>query len=111
MGRPAAAVIVGVVWAVWHLPLFVLPGAGQYGTNFPIFALGVVGLALALAWLYGGTRSIFLCVMFHAAYNAVLAMGLAVPTSRTVPALADGALRLVVGAALVVATRRRFVSA
>jgi membrane protease YdiL (CAAX protease family) len=98
--RPAAAVLVGLIWALWHLPLFVLPGVGQYGTNFPVFAIGLVGGALILAWLYGRTKSILLCILFHAGWNAVAAFELAIPSDRRLLALLDACLRVVVGALL-----------
>jgi uncharacterized protein len=98
--RPAAAVLVGLIWASWHLPLFFLPGVGQYGTNFPVFAIWIVGGALILAWLYGHTKSILLCIFFHAGWNAAAALGLAIPFDRSLPALLNVSLRVVVGALL-----------
>jgi membrane protease YdiL (CAAX protease family) len=98
--QPAAAVLVGLIWACWHLPLFFLPGVGQYGTNFPLFAIGIVSGAMILAWLYGRTKSILLCIFFHAGWNAVAALGLAIPSGHRLPAVLDGCLRVVVGALL-----------
>jgi membrane protease YdiL (CAAX protease family) len=100
LGRPTAAVLVGLVWSFWHLPLFVLPGVGQYGTNFPIFAIGVVGGALILAWLYARTGSILLCIVFHASLNAIAALGLEISSRQGVAALLDACFRVVVGALL-----------
>jgi len=100
LGRPAAAVLVGLVWSCWHLPLFVLPGVGQYGTNFPVFAIGVVGGALILAWLYARTGSILLCIVFHASWNASAALGLAIPSHPSLAAVLDACLRVVIGALL-----------
>jgi membrane protease YdiL (CAAX protease family) len=98
--RPTAAVLVGLIWSLWHLPLFVLPGVGQYGTNFPVFAIGLVGGALILAWLYGRTESILLCILFHAGWNAIAALGLAIPSDQRLLAVLDACLRVVVGALL-----------
>ena len=100
LSRPAAAVLVGLIWSLWHLPLFFLPGVGQYGTSFPVFAIGLVGGALILAWLYGRTESILLCIFFHAGWNAAAALGLAIPSDRRLPAVLDACLRVVVGALL-----------
>jgi membrane protease YdiL (CAAX protease family) len=75
--RLAAALLVGGVWALWHLPLFHIPGVSQSGRNFPLFAADVLGNAVLLAWIYGQTRSILLCVIFHAMGNTATAMGLA----------------------------------
>ncbi len=95
--RSFAAVLVGLIWALWHLPLFVLPGVGQYGANFPVFAIGIVGGAMILAWLYGSTKSILLCILFHAGWNAVAALGLAIPSSGGLPAVLDACLRVAIG--------------
>ncbi|MCK2372907.1 CPBP family glutamic-type intramembrane protease, partial [Escherichia coli] len=48
-GPLPAALVVGLVWALWHLPLFHIPGVSQYGGSFPHFAAGVFGSALLLA--------------------------------------------------------------
>ena len=79
IGRAGAALLVGLAAAVWHGPLFLIPGVSQYAANFPVFATGVIGSALILAWLYGCTGSVLLCVVFHAAVNAVAALGFVVP--------------------------------
>ena len=100
LARPVAALLVGGIWALWNLPLFALPGVGQYGTNFPVFGIAVVGSALILAWLYGRTASILLCILFHAAGNAVAALGLAVPSGWHRLAVLDACLRVFVGALL-----------
>jgi membrane protease YdiL (CAAX protease family) len=104
ISRPAAATAIGIIWALWHLPLFSIPGVGQYGTSFPIFSIGVVGFAFILAWLYAGTRSILLCLIFHAAANTASAMGLVIPSDFVVPAVLDGLLKVVIGLALVFGT-------
>ncbi|MGO9776233.1 MAG: lysostaphin resistance A-like protein [Terracidiphilus sp.] len=82
VARPQAAVLVGLIWSVWHLPLFFLPGASQNGSNFFMFLIGVVGNALILAWIYGRTQSILLCIFFHASFNATAVFGLGIPGGK-----------------------------
>jgi membrane protease YdiL (CAAX protease family) len=65
-----SSVIVAPIWAIWHLPLFFVPGLSQYGTNFGIFAIGVVGLTFVLGAIRKITGSVFLCVLFHSMVNA-----------------------------------------
>jgi membrane protease YdiL (CAAX protease family) len=65
-----SAIIVAPIWAVWHLPLFFIPGVGQYGANFGIFAIDVIGLTFALGAIRKITGSVFLCVLFHSMINA-----------------------------------------
>jgi uncharacterized protein len=97
IGRRGAALLIGIVWAAWHLPLFLLPGVSQYKTYFPVFAINTVGLALILAWLYGRTGSILLCILFHAASNAIVALGFTVPSNQRGLALVNATLTVAVG--------------
>ncbi len=71
-----SSLIVGLIWALWHIPLFFIQGLHHYQSNFLSFLIQVVGLGLALAWLFGRTKSIFICVLFHAFYNASSSIGL-----------------------------------
>jgi membrane protease YdiL (CAAX protease family) len=69
-GLRAASLLLGVVWALWHLPLFVLPGTDVFGQSFPLYLLQVTALSVAMAWLYSNTRGSLLPVMLlHAAVN------------------------------------------
>ena len=71
-----ATLIVGVLWTAWHLPLWFIPFAGQAESNFTLFFVIVVAFSLLLTWLYNSTRSVPVCVTFHAAANTVGAIGL-----------------------------------
>ena len=107
-GSAKAALLVGLVWALWHVPLFFLPGGvSQYGSNFPVFALGVVGMALMLGWLYSRTASILLCVVFHAAANAITALGVAIPHEAGCLVLLSPCLHVFAGFVLLLAARAR----
>lgn len=69
-GLGAASVLLGVVWAVWHLPLFFVPAAETSGQSFPLYLLQVTALSVAMAWLYANTRGSLVPVMLlHAAVN------------------------------------------
>lgn len=63
-----AAVIVGAVWALWHLPSYFL---GYLG-NRPLwlFALHLVPMSIVLAWLVRNAVGILPAMTFHAAHNA-----------------------------------------
>jgi membrane protease YdiL (CAAX protease family) len=105
IGPLPAALAVGAVWAIWHAPLFFIPGVSQYGGNFPRFAVGVVGAALILAWIYARGESILLCIVCHAAGNAATALGLAVPAGGGALTLLAPVLSVAIGAALLIADR------
>ena len=101
-GFVAAAVLLGLIWAAWHLPLFLLPGTPQSQLPLGWFVLQTVAFSVVLAWVYGRTGSLLLVVLMHGAVNT-----LAGPL-RVLPG-ADGSLRpyvlttlLTVAAALLV---------
>lgn len=73
-----ASVILGVVWAVWHLPLFFIGGTFQaetvgFGTvGFWLFMIGTVALSVALTWVYNHTsRSTTAIILLHGWVNFV----------------------------------------
>lgn len=70
MGLAPASLVVGVVWAAWHLPLFFAPGAETNHQSFPFFVLQVTAYSVALSWLYWRTGGSLLLTMFmHSAFN------------------------------------------
>jgi hypothetical protein len=70
-GYGAGSAILGVLWALWHLPVFfMLPGNGNYGQSFPLFLAGVIPLSIAMGWLFVHTKgSILLAMLMHSAVN------------------------------------------
>jgi membrane protease YdiL (CAAX protease family) len=70
MGLASASVVLGVIWACWHLPLFFIPAADTYGQSFIVYLLQVTALSVAFAWLYSRTgASLLLPMLMHAAVN------------------------------------------
>jgi membrane protease YdiL (CAAX protease family) len=70
VGLGAGSVLLGALWAAWHLPLFYLPGADTYGQSFPLYLTQVTGISVAIAWLWaraGG--SLLLTMLMHSAIN------------------------------------------
>jgi len=69
-GLGGASILLGVLWALWHLPLFFFPGADTEGQSFPVFVLQVTALSVAMGWLFGRVHGSLLPVMLlHAAVN------------------------------------------
>lgn len=73
----AAALVVGVAWAVWHLPLFLIEGTYQsslgLGTEaFWAFTLALLAGSVVYAWLLGSSGGApVIAVVFHAVSNVV----------------------------------------
>lgn len=69
-GLGPASVLLGAIWACWHLPLFLFAGTDTTGQSFPLYLLQVIALSVAMGWLYGHTNGSLLPVMLlHAAVN------------------------------------------
>ena len=71
MGLGGASLVVGFVWACWHLPLFFLfSQADTYGQSFPVYLAQVTALSVAISWLWWrSSGSLLLTMLFHAAAN------------------------------------------
>jgi hypothetical protein len=70
VGLGWASVILGVVWACWHLPFFFIPGSDNFGRSFPLYLLAVTAISVAMTWLYWRTRgSLLLIMLMHASIN------------------------------------------
>jgi hypothetical protein len=63
-----SAVVVGGIWAAWHLPELVSDPTGQ---RPPLpFVVAIVAQSVILAWLYNSTGgSLPIVMIFHAAFN------------------------------------------
>jgi membrane protease YdiL (CAAX protease family) len=71
MGLGMSSVLLGLVWALWHLPIFYLfPQGDTYHQSFLLYTLQVTAISVAMTWLYAHTRgSLFLTMLMHSAVN------------------------------------------
>jgi membrane protease YdiL (CAAX protease family) len=74
-GPVSGSIVLGVVWAVWHFPLFLMPATwhGKMGfqlAGFWTFIVFSVGLSLIITWVYQNTdRSILAGMLLHFTSN------------------------------------------
>jgi membrane protease YdiL (CAAX protease family) len=69
-GLARASILLGLIWAGWHLPQFFIRESDTYGQSFVVFGLQVTALSVAMAWLYAHTNgSLLLVMLMHAAVN------------------------------------------
>lgn len=65
-----ATLLTSVVWVGWHIPLFFMVGTSQQNMNFGAFFIFLISFSFSLAVIRKLTKSVWLCVLFHAALNA-----------------------------------------
>ena len=69
-GLAGASLILGIIWAAWHIPQFYIAGGDTYHQSFLVWAAQVVAMSVAFAWLYARTGgSLLLVMLLHAAIN------------------------------------------
>lgn len=69
--------VLGVIWALWHVPLFfiVTRGAIQGYTPFHIFLIATVAMRFLFAWAYHrGGNNVLSNMLFHTASNMAYSM-------------------------------------
>jgi uncharacterized protein len=119
-GPLVGTLLLGVLWGLWHLPLFFIPGTDQYaisfGTSivghligFVVFVIWTIALAIIFTWVFNNTRgSLLLVILLHASINT--APGVLLP--KLFPSLAGFGLSwflvwVVVALLVIAATRGR----
>ena len=93
LGLGSASVLLGVIWALWHLPLFFLQGSGSDGQSFPIYLMHVTALSVAMSWLYWRAQgSLLLVMLMHASVNNTIGIVPAAVPNAVNPMSLEGSL-------------------
>ena len=75
-GPLVGTLILGVLWALWHLPEFLVPAwaASSGGSGFidiVKFVVIAVGFAIVTTWVFNNTKgSVFMAILVHASIDA-----------------------------------------
>jgi CAAX protease family protein len=108
-----ASLILGVVWALWHLPVFFNPDTSYSNLPFFLFLVFIVPVAVLMTWLFNSTGgSVLMAMFFHAVINSADELWKVLPENSVAPANAAEAaaanahyylmLTIVVGVAAIV---------
>ncbi len=73
----AAALVLGLLWGFWHLPVITFLGAatphGAYWAPFFLaFVFAMTAMRVLIAWLYVNTKSVFLAQLMHVSSTGAL---------------------------------------
>jgi membrane protease YdiL (CAAX protease family) len=75
MNALRSSLVLGAVWAIWHVPLFLIPGTFQNGLGFAtprfwVFLATLLPLSVLITWIYNNTRrSTLAAVLVHFSGN------------------------------------------
>ena len=69
-----SSVFVGIIWILWHIPLFFIPGTNHAEglINIWMFAVQLMAFRFFNGAIYkiSGKGCVFMCVLFHTMFNA-----------------------------------------
>lgn len=72
-GDFSSSVIIGLIWALWHLPVFLFPEwRGEIPIALPIllYSFGTIAIAVVMTKLYHWSRgSVLIAILFHGIVN------------------------------------------
>jgi uncharacterized protein len=74
-GPLRGTLLLGFLWACWHLPTFLTPAQrtdwAAFFTNFPIFTASTTAMAVVFTWVFNHTRaSIFIAILLHTSVDS-----------------------------------------
>jgi membrane protease YdiL (CAAX protease family) len=70
MSPVPANLLLGVVWATWHLPLWLDPSSAQAAYPFLLYAVVIIGHSLVTGYLYNASGgSLLIAVLVHSTNN------------------------------------------
>jgi CAAX protease family protein len=69
-GPLLGSLILGPLWALWHLPLFWTPWNELTVFNVVVFVLTTTCLAIMYTWVFNNTKgSVLMAILIHASFN------------------------------------------
>lgn len=74
-GFVLSSILFGIIWTLWHIPLFFIPGTnhGEGLINFWMFTVQLISFRFFHGAVYriSGKGRVFMSVLFHTMFNAV----------------------------------------
>lgn len=99
-GPLRGSLLLGLLWGLWHLPLFLTSWERPYESplGLLLFLVQTISFTLVLTWLFNHTRgSIFLALLCHSAYGSSGVFLFLLYPQATVNAARPGTATLTIG--------------
>lgn len=71
---PISTLITGIVWSIWHLPLWFIDGTTQQSIPFSLFSIFAIFLSFWLACVYKKSNCVFYCAILHGLSNLLMSI-------------------------------------
>lgn len=70
IGVIPASLVIGVIWGIWHLPLWFMAGDLHGAYSFLAFVMMTTSISIVYAWLYNSSgKKLIVVIFFHAMSN------------------------------------------
>jgi membrane protease YdiL (CAAX protease family) len=70
LGTNTASLIIGFLWGLWHLPLWVMPGEPHSTYPFIAFLIMTISISVVYSWLFNiSNKKLIVALFFHAMSN------------------------------------------
>lgn len=109
-GFVSSSVYVGIIWLMWHIPLFFIPGTGHHEglIDFWMFAVQIIAFRFLYGAIYriSGKGRVFMCVLCHTMFNAA-SYAFGIPPTTWAGTITANAVIVLVSTVTVVAYDRK----
>jgi membrane protease YdiL (CAAX protease family) len=75
-GPLVGSLILGLIWAVWHLPIFWVPTWNLPPTilNIVMFVIAAIAFTIVMTWVFNNTKgSLLIAILIHASFDMFMA--------------------------------------
>jgi membrane protease YdiL (CAAX protease family) len=71
-GPLLGSLILGPLWALWHLPIFFIPSWNFPPTllNLVLYVISAISFTIVMTWVFNNTKgSLLMAILLHASFN------------------------------------------
>ena len=73
-GFHLATILTGIIWWIWHFPIFFIKGTANIKMNYFLFGIMCLTLSYALATIREISKGVFPCIFMHCLINGLSAI-------------------------------------